>query len=171
MSLFVVFNMLKRVADQAKNLCDQTVYAVRGIAKLPKVYNILFLDLAGSDTGLLALAVARKNFPTQARFRLAQKGNAAEPSPALQQFLQDKGLDDASLRSETLASVDHDLNDFEVIVALQGKARDYFGIPPFHTTALHWDISPGEQDLSDQYRLLHQRTHDLIELLAGDEAA
>ena len=30
MAVFVIFNMLKRVADQAKNICDQTVYAVRG---------------------------------------------------------------------------------------------------------------------------------------------
>lgn len=171
LSLFVVFNMLKRVADQAKNLCDQTVYAVRGIAKIPKVYNILFLDVADSTTGLLALALARKSFPTQATFRLAQKGAVTEPTAELRQFLQDRGLESENLQSETLASVDHDLGDFEVIVALHGNARDYFGTPPFHTTALHWDIDGQEHDLSDQYRSLHQRIHDLIELLAGDEAA
>jgi phosphate transport system protein len=175
LSLFVVFNMLKRVADQSKNLCDQTVYAVRGVAKIPKVYNILFLDHAGSDTGLLALAVARKNFPTQAHFRLALSGqgagSAAKPEPALAKFLEDTGLASDDLAGETLGSVDHDLSEFDVVVALKGRVRDYFGVPPFHTSALHWDVSPSQNDLADQYRMLRQRISDLIELLAGDEAA
>lgn len=175
LSLFVVFNMLKRVADQSKNLCDQTVYAVRGVAKIPKVYNILFLDHAGSSAGLLALAVARKNFPTQAQFRLALSGQgsgpAPKPEPALQKFLEETGLSSEDLASETLGMVDHDLSEFDVVIALKGRVRDYFGIPPFHTSALHWDVSASEQDLADQYRFLHQSIHDLIELLAGDEAA
>jgi hypothetical protein len=159
------------VADQAKNLCDQTVYAVRGIAKIPKVYNILFLDQSGSLTGSLALAVARKNFPTQAQFRLAVKGTAGELPANLLEFMQEKGLATERLTGESLASVDHDLSEFEVIVALKGKVADYFGVPPFHTSALHWDLGTGEPDLADLYRLLHQRIHDLIELLAGEEAA
>lgn len=171
LSLFVVFNMLKRVADQAKNLCDQTVYAVRGIAKIPKVYNILFLDQAGSAAGPLALAVARKNFPTQAKFRLAMSGDVRDNPADLQAFLQEKGLVTEGLKNESLASVDHDLAEFDVIIALHGKVADYFGLPPFHTSALHWDISSGDSDLPDQYRLLHERIHALIDLLAGDEAA
>ncbi|HKX57528.1 MAG TPA: PhoU domain-containing protein [Xanthomonadales bacterium] len=171
LSLFVVFNMLKRVADQAKNLCDQTVYAVRGIAKIPKVYNILFLDQADSLTGPLALFVARKNFPTQAQFRLAVAGDVAAPQAELQEFLTAKGLDAENLESESLASLQYELAEFDVVVALQGNAIDYIGTPPFHTTALHWDISKGEQELSDLYRLLHQRIHNLIDLLAGEEAA
>lgn len=171
LSLFVVFNLLKRVADQAKNLCDQTVYAVRGIIKIPKVYNILFLDQADSLAGPLALFVARKNFPTEAQFRLAVAGEKAGPQAELEEFLASKGLDTEKLESETLASLQYDLAEFDVVIALQGNATDYIGTPPFHTSALHWDISPGEQDLSDLYRLLHQRTRDLIDLLAGEEAA
>ena len=77
MAIFVIFNMFKRVADQAKNICDQTVYAVRGVAKLPKVYRILFLDQAGSGTGQLAAAIGRKNFPDTAEFSVATPGGSA----------------------------------------------------------------------------------------------
>src|SRR5210317_2370181 len=66
MVIFVVFNMFKRVADQAKNICDQTVFAVRGIAKIPKVYPILFLDQPGSSLGQLATAIGRHSFPEAA---------------------------------------------------------------------------------------------------------
>ncbi len=74
MVIFVVFNMFKRVADQAKNICDQTVFAVRGVAKLPKVYRILFLDQTGSGTGQLAAAIGRKNFPGHRRILRGHPG-------------------------------------------------------------------------------------------------
>lgn len=171
LSLFVVFNLLKRIADQAKNLCDQTVYAVRGVAKIPKVYNILFLDRSGSPAGPLALAMAQKNFPTEAQFRLAVPGQPAKLAAELMAFLDEKGLGSAEPKVESLAAVDHDLAEFDVVIALQGRAREYIGLPPFHTTALHWDLEPAKADLSDQYRLVHQQTRALIDLLAGEEAA
>jgi phosphate transport system protein len=173
LTLFIVFNMLKRVADQAKNICDQTVYAVRGVAKIPKVYNILFLDQPGSNNGLLALAVARKIVPTAANFRLAIPGKNLETNKSLGAFLEEKALSSEALEAVSVESIQHDVAEFTVVIALQGRARDYLGEVPFHTTALHWDLKPAESadDLVEQYRTLHQRISDLIELLAGEEAA
>jgi len=171
LTLFVVFNMVKRVADQAKNICDQTVFAVRGVAKIPKVYNILFLDQPGSATGLIALGIARKNFPTQARFSLAVPGEAAGRDAALAEFLEEKALAADDLKAESLPGLQHDLDEFDVVVALQGRSRDYIGKAPFHTSALHWDLDREDRDLLNQYRLLHEKVSALIELLAGEEAA
>ena len=47
LTVFVVFNLLKRVADQAKNICDQTVYAVRGEARLPRSSTSCFCTATG----------------------------------------------------------------------------------------------------------------------------
>ncbi|MDZ4731050.1 MAG: PhoU domain-containing protein [Xanthomonadales bacterium] len=171
LTLFIVFNMLKRVADQAKNICDQTVYAVRGVAKIPKVYNILFLDQPESMVGPLALAIARKNFPTAAQFRLAVPGKMQANDTGLSEFLQEKGLATDHLAAESVASLQHDLGEFDVAIALQGKVRDYIGLPPFHTSALHWDLSKTEGELLNQYRFLHENISGLIDLLAGEEAA
>ena len=68
MVIFVVFNMFKRVADQAKNICDQTVFAVRGVAKLPKVYRILFLDQPAQGWASWQPPSAAKTFPDTAEF-------------------------------------------------------------------------------------------------------
>mgnify|MGYP001811798345 FL=1 len=95
MVIFVVFNMFKRVADQAKNVCDQTVFAVRGVAKLPKVYRILFLDQPGSELGQLAAAIGQKNFPDTAEFTCATPGVTEQPSDALLEFLAETGLPDS----------------------------------------------------------------------------
>jgi len=171
LTLFIIFNMVKRVADQAKNICDQTVFAVRGVAKIPKVYNILFLDEPGSATGIMALAIARKNFPTEARFSLAVPGEAVARDSTLMAFLEEKALAADDLKSESLPSLQHDLDEFDVVVALQGRSSDYIGKAPFHTSALHWDLEGESSDLLSQYRLLHEKISALIELLAGEEAA
>ncbi|MGB5425269.1 MAG: phosphate signaling complex protein PhoU, partial [Gammaproteobacteria bacterium] len=68
LAMFAVFTQLKRVADQAKNLCEETVFAVTGSTKAPKIYNILFLDEDNSCQSQIAEAIARKNFPDSGRF-------------------------------------------------------------------------------------------------------
>lgn len=171
LTLFIIFNMVKRVADQAKNICDETVFAVRGVAKIPKVYNILFLDQPGSASGIIALALARKNFPTQARFSLAVPDRTTVRDSALTEFLEEKALAADDLEAESLPSLHHNLDEFDVVVALQGRSRDYIGKAPFHTSALHWDLDREDRDLLNQYRLLHEKISALIELLAGEEAA
>ncbi|MEJ8566757.1 phosphate signaling complex PhoU family protein [Elongatibacter sediminis] len=173
LTVFVVFNLLKRVADQAKNICDQTVYAVRGVAKLPRVYRLLFLARPGSGLGHLAAAIGRKNFPTSARFDVATPDGAEGVPPALAGFLDETGIPDDELESLNLSHLEHDLSDYDVIIALEGRYADYVNEVPFHTTALNW--SPAAPDGADgysaTYRDLHGEIQSLIDLMAGDEAA
>lgn len=166
MAIFVVFNMFKRVADQAKNICDQTVYAVRGVAKIPKVYRVLFLDQPGSGLGQLATAIGRNSFPDSARFSVATPGPSEPPNPALLEFLAETGLPDEGLETETLKALEHDFSSFIVLVALQGKVSDYVERIPFHTSARNWAI-PANADRSEQYRQLRREITDLVTLLAG----
>ena len=173
LAIFVVFNLLKRVADQAKNICDQAFYAVRGVAKIPKIYHILFLARGGSNLGMLATAIGRKNFPTAATFDSATPGTAEKATPELREFLAETGLPDEQLGAEMLERLGHDLTGFDVIISLQGSVRDYIDEVPFHTTALNWEMPSADSpaDLSDSYRALRSQISDLIELLAGEEAA
>jgi phosphate uptake regulator len=169
MVIFVVFNMFKRVADQAKNICDQTVYAVRGVAKLPKVYRILFLDQRGSGIGQLATAIGRKNFPNSAEFTVATPGGTDPLPDDLREFLQETGLPDEELDSEPLEGLELDLSDFIVLISANGKVSDYVSKVPFHTSALNWTLPEGATR-AQQYRRLREQITDLIELLAGDTA-
>jgi len=170
MAIFTVFNMFRRVADQSKNICDQTVYAVRGVAKIPKVYRILFLDRRGSGIGQLAAAIGRHSFPDTAQFTVATPGGSDALTPALTEFLSETGLPDSGLESETLEGLTHDLSHFMVLVAVNGNVADYVKKPPFHTSARNWSI-PRDADLAEQYRLLRREITDLVTLLAGDSAA
>jgi len=140
MAVFVVFNLFKRVVDQAKNICDQTVFAVSGIAKIPRVYRILFLDQPGSGLGQLAVSIGRSNFPETAEFASATQ------------------------------VIEHDLEDFTVIVSVNGLYAEYIPKVPFHTSALNWSIAQ-DSDQSEQYRLLRNEITELIIRLAGASAA
>ncbi len=169
MAVFVVFSLLKRVADQAKNICDQTVYAVKGIAKIPKTYRILFLDQVGSGAAQLATAIGRKNFPESGYFIASTPGVAESLSPELQEFIAKTGLPDEDLVTEQFEVIEYDLADFVVIVSLKGRVEDYIENMPFHASALKWTLSD-EDDRTQQYRVLREEIQQLMTLLAGSEA-
>jgi hypothetical protein len=173
LAIFVAFNMLKRVADQAKNICDQTFYAVRGVAKIPKIYHVLFLAPEGSSLGQLAVAIGRKTFPTAATFDSATPRAAEKASSHLLEFLTETGLPDENLETSRLELLTHDLSGFDVIISLAGKVSDYIDNVPFHTTALNWSLPVAEAgtDFSSEYRELRSQIAALIDLLAGEEAA
>jgi hypothetical protein len=167
MAIFVVFNMFKRVADQAKNICDQTVYAVRGIAKIPKVYPILFLDKPGSGVGQLAAAIGRHAFPESAHFAVATPGVREPLSPELGAFLAETGLPDDDLETEQLQALEHDFSHFIVLVSVNGNVSDYVEKVPFHTSARNWSIPEGASR-AEQYRALRREITDLVTLLTGN---
>ncbi len=169
MAIFVIFNLLKRVADQAKNICDQTVYAVKGIDKLPKTYRILFLDQAGSGAAQLATAIGRKNFPKSGYFIPATPGAADPVAAELKDFMTERALPDEDLVTEQLEVIEHDLAEFVVIVGLNGKVEDYISKVPFHSSALNWTLPEGSDPLQ-QYRVLREEIQQLMTLLAGESA-
>ena len=173
LAIFVAFNMLKRVADQAKNICDQTFYAVRGVAKIPKIYRILFLAPPDSVLGQLAVAIGRKTCPTAATFDAATPKTSLQVSAPLQSFLAETGLPDENLETHRLELLTHDLSGFDVIISLDGRVSDYIASVPFHTTALNWSlpVDGAGTDFSTAYRVLRSQISALIDLLAGEEAA
>jgi phosphate transport system protein len=175
LAIFVIFTQLKRVADQAKNLCEDTIFAATGQQKTPKVFSILFIDEDNSTLSQLAVTIARKNYPDICSYQGAGRTAAANVSPELVNFLDSRGDDTSHLTTSSLADLTHqEITDQHVIVSLQGDVSSYLDSIPFHTTALEWDISPepdvkGQQDMEILYRTLALHIKDLLELLRGDE--
>jgi phosphate transport system protein len=168
--IFGILAVLKRIVDQSKNICDQTVFAVRGIDKLPKVYRILFLDRPGSHLGQLATAIGRQSFADTVEFTAATPGGEQKVSGTLREFLSATGLPEDGLESERLEALEHDFGDFTVIVSLNGTYDQYVPKVPFHTSALNWPLPPGD-DYTAQYRELRSRITALVELLVGNDSA
>ncbi|MEN8109020.1 MAG: phosphate signaling complex protein PhoU [Pseudomonadota bacterium] len=179
LAIFAVFTQLKRVADQAKNLCEETVFATTGDTKAPKVYNILFVDEDNSCQSQIAEAIARKNFPESGNYKSAGRQPAAALNPAMVKFLDSRGTGLAvDARPDALDMTPLELSSQHVIVSLQGPVKAYFEQIPFHTTPLEWDIGPapdsddeaGIKRLEEIYRDTAMQVRDLMEILRGEGA-
>ena len=179
LAVFVVLTHLKRVADQAKNLCEETVFAVTGETKTPKVYNILFVDEDNSCLSQMAEAVARKTFPGSGNYSSAGREPAAALNSAMAQFMEQRGFSIGDAKPKPLDLTHQDIVEKHVIVSLQGPVKDYFADIPFHTTGLRWEVgttpaagdkTETSQRLETVYREIAVRVRDLLETLRGTDA-
>jgi phosphate transport system protein len=179
LAAFVIFSQLKRVADQAKNICEETVFATTGEMKAPKVYNILFVDEDNSCQSQMAEAMARKYFPGSGNYTSGGSRPARDLNPAMTGFMGKHGISMATARPRPLDMTPLELTTQHVIVSLQGPVKSYFAQIPFHTTPLEWDLvrPPEGSDagaidkwLEDVYRDLGVRIRDLMETLRGEGA-
>ena len=180
LAIFAVFTQLKRVVDQAKNLCEEAVFAATGDTKAPKVYNILFVDEDNSCLSQMAAAIATKNYPDSGVFSSAGRSPAGQLNPAMVEFLDNHGI---SLGDKAPAGIDLtplEVSALHVIVSLEGPVKNYFDQVPFHTTPLEWDVGTAPtggdaaataRQLEELYREVALQVRDLVEILRGEDAS
>ncbi len=172
----VIFNRLGRVGDQAKNICEETLFTVTGETKKPKVYRILFIDERNDCASQMAEAFARKAFPDQGRYSSAGWDARPELDDTFRQFMDDHGYDMSTAATQSLDRLAENLDEFHVIVSLDGSARERLGRIPFHTVLQDWElpaVEPGanEERLEAVEREIAVRMQELMETLHGDGAA
>lgn len=177
LAVFAVFTQLKRVADQALNLCNDAIFVDSGELEAATVFNILFIDDGNNCQSQLAEAIARKNFPNSGHFRSAGRHPADDLHPAMVTFMQEHGLDQSGLQPTSLEELTaHETADQNILVSLQGEISSYFKEIPFHTTVLEWDVGPvpdaGDVEaIKNMYRELVLQINDLMVLLQGEGAS
>ena len=179
LALQVVLNRLGRVADQAKNICEETLFAVAGESKAPKTYRVLFVDETNTGPSQLAAAYARKAYGEVGRFDSAGWAPAKELDPHYRRFMEARGLDAEELAPTSLASRPSGLAGYHVVVSLGGDVRPHVEEIPFHTAVLEWDdVSPSLNGLDAErtgallataQKDLGARVRALMELLRGEE--
>jgi phosphate transport system protein len=179
LALYSVLVHLKRVADQAKNLCEETVFAVTGRTKSPKTYNVLFIDEDNSCLSQMAEAIARKNFPGSGNYRSGGRRPAHVLNELMVRFMEDHGYDLSRSETKSLDLSAHDLFEQHVIVSLEGPAKDYFVEIPFHTTRIEWSVGSIPRDAADAeigglyepiYREIASNVRSLMHMLRGEDA-
>jgi phosphate transport system protein len=165
--LVTVVNKLERVSDQAKNICEEAVFAATGQAKAPKQYGVLFVDGGGGAFAPLAAALARRAYPESGRY--AAGGSI---SADVRRFADGVHLD--------LDGAEPSLRDVHVIVALEAPGAAPASITtPFQTALVRWPVASvtgGTDDertasVAEAARDLSARIRDLMELLRGPDAS
>lgn len=170
----ILFSQLKRVADQAKNLAEETIFIETGETKAPKVYRILFVDEDNSCAGPLAELIARKMFPDSGIFDSAGVEAAQSLKPEMVNFMQDRSFDLNGIEPKKLDKRREYLAEFHVVVGLNQPVKSAVGDIPFRTSALNWDelIIPSDED-SEAWETLYKnlaiQIRELMTLLRGEE--
>ncbi len=179
-ALLVMFNRIGRVADQAKNICEETVFIGTGEAKEPKVYRILFIDQRNDMLSQLARSYAARAFPESGRFDSAGWEPAESLDPRFAAYTERKGIEIDDAHPKALSGMSDSLADYHVIVSLQGDAYERLEEVPFHTVLLHWEVGEIADGLDQQRTeaLLEQsleriraETTTLMETLRGEGAS
>ncbi len=175
----VILSQLKRVADQTKNICEETIFALTGETKAKKVYNILFVDEQNCCLSQMATAIAKKNHPNSGCYSSGGIDPATELKRDMVAFLDQHGLDLSTTKPSPLDLSPQELGKLHVIISLQGPIKTYFSEVPFHTTCLNWDMGrlpdgltpkDTEQRYEEIYRELSFQIRELMELLRGEGA-
>jgi phosphate transport system protein len=175
MIYLILFTQLKRVADQAKNLSEQTIFIETGETKAPKVYRILFLDEDNSCLGPMAAMIAGKIYPDIAEYSSAGVHPADHLDANMVAFMQERGFDLSDFAPRQLDTSRESLAEYHVIVGLHKKVLKAVVKIPFRTSALNWkDVKIPATDDPTAWETLHKtlalHIRELLTLLHGDEA-
>lgn len=167
----VIFNRLGRVCDQAKNICEEAIFAATGEVKAPRHFHILFLERGETGTASMAAAIARKAYPKDATFSAGCLHRTGKMDPGVADFMDSRGHGVSDIPVMTLDAAPAPAN-CDVIVGLGGIAREEVPGISYHTVFLAWpEISlaagSGAGSVEAAYRALAGRLRDLMDVVRG----
>ncbi len=167
-ALHAIVHRLERVIHQAKNITDQTLFSVTGERKKEKTFDFLFVDKTGAGAALLAAYYCRKAYPEAGTFRAAGWSATEEPSEALVEFADSKGIDLSVAVPVSFDDIRDNVEEFEFVIDLAGGVNKHIRKVPFHTTVLKWRLD-NESDPAEIHEELVSRLSDLMEILRGED--
>jgi len=174
-ALLSALNHLERISDQAKNICEETIFLVTGDEKPFKIYNILFVDPGNDSLSPMAEAIARKAYPGSGNYSSGDPEPSEGLHPGMVDFMNRHGYDFTGVCPQPLSLSPEELADLHVVVSLKGPVADYTGDIPFHTVDLEWELTPpgpgsDDADWEEVYQHLLLNIRQLMEALRGKEA-
>jgi len=169
-----IVNLITRVAEQAENVAEQTIFATTGETRDRRVFRVLFIDERNDRSSQMAEAYARKAFPESGAYKSAGWNPGLGIDAKLIDFMDEHGMDlraSVPKKVQPLATLPE---HYHVIVSFSPGAREHLGELPYRTTLLEWSlgVGPGTDapTLEKLYQELAVRVQDLMTTLAGRDA-
>jgi len=171
-----IVSSLERVSDQAKNICEETVFTKTGETKDPKVYRVLFVDRDGRALAPMAAAYARKAYPQSGRYDMASWDPAQTVDARVLTFLDRQSAPPPDMAPSRMDGSRGALANYHVVVGLEETTRESLEELPYRTVFVEWDLTEekategDDGDLTARYRVLASKIADLMEALRGSDA-
>lgn len=172
-------NRLSRVADQAENICEETIFVATGETTRKRLSKVLFVADRDDAFTQLAVAYARKAFPSDYRFESAGWEAVDKVEPRCRLYLEERGLDSRHLAPTTVEALGPELLEFDIVVNLHSpRGRRFDHDLPFRTVVLWWDLGVGPHELDQEraeavldaaFERLKGEIGRLMEMLRGRE--
>jgi len=178
-ALLRIINLLKRVAEQAENVCEQTLFAVTGDPKDPKSFRILFLDERNDGVSQMAESYAAKAFPESGSYASAGWDPVASLDPGLVEFMDRSRIDMRGRKPSMLRPIHEEPRHWHIVVGLHPEARKHIPLLPFRTLFLDWtnmisvvdypeDLT--EEQMNEVLESVKLSVRDLLLTLRGPDA-
>jgi len=174
LSSLVIITRLERVSDQAKNICEETLFSLTGETKKRRPMRVLFLEESDDALGPLAVAIGRKLFPETGRFDSAGSHPASSVRGDILAFMETHGLDVEIPLPAPIDWAAERWADYDVIISLNSRYTDYVENVPFLSVAFEWwlpEEEPGSDSLAEAYSYLRAHIEDLMVILRGERNA
>lgn len=178
LGLLAIFYSLERVSDLAKNICEKTVFSITGQAKQRKQVKVLFLDNGDDYLSIMAEAIGNKLFSKWGVFSSGCRKENQERDTGFLQFMDNNGLEHETIHPTLIEKLPR-LDEFTILISLNGPVDKYVSLIPFNVIVLEWDIGPHTSEIADNekeeqfrqaYRTLFNKTYELMEIMRGEEA-
>ena len=177
--LQTIARRFERVADQAKNICEETLYMCTGEYmknKGAELLRILFVDENNSCRSQMAEGIA--NTIKENGFVFSSAGLEARALDwRTVEFMKEKGIDISQNKSKSVSQIPN-LDHYHVIIALAKPAKKVFPPPPTKTVGLDWTVEdPSTRagslaDVRDAYeetfRYINTHVKELVQALVED---
>jgi len=177
--LMTIARRFERVSDQAKNICEETLYMVTGEYQKHAggdTWRVLFIDEHDSCRSQMAAGIATSL--SQPKFLFASAGLDPQPiDPATISYLKEKGIDISRAKSVSIESVPN-LENYQIVVALAKEAKRAFPLKS-RSVCLDWSVADPskvqgtaaevKKAYEDTYNHLYSHINDLVEGVLGDK--
>ena len=166
--LQTIARRLERVADQSKNICEETLYMCTGqymkhIGK--EVFRVLFVDNDNASASQIAETIG--NTLNQPSFVFTSAGIAAKNiTSETVDFLKAKGHDISNNISKSVDNIPN-LDHYQVIVALSDAGANAFPTPPTKTISITWELDQAAPSIEETYTFLNRNIEDLVQAILG----
>ena len=176
--LMTIARRFERVSDQAKSICQETIYLCTGeYAKHvdSHVYRVLFVDDHHGCLSRMAEAIGHRL--GRSDFEFASAGIEPQPlAPIVLSFLRERSV---PIEPQNRLSELPQFERYHLVIALSAAARKQLPAPPRKTMQLEWSVadldrasgSPEQvrQACEAAYSFLSQKILEVVQTLSGEE--
>jgi len=161
-----IINLLERVSDQAKNLCEEVIFTKTGKTKTRRRLKLFFLDEHDAGHTQIAVALCRKFYADRVEAFSAGKSGSSTIHQDLATFCGQKGLDFSGLDPSTLVDDDPNFAKADVVICINATLDHFSQTISYGTSVLHWKISESDS-VEAQFLQLSESIASLVDLIRG----